>query len=117
MSSPESRNIHRRTDEQAPLSSSQRRIWVFEQFAPGTPVYNRPANLRLLGDLHVDALQLSLNTVIDRHEVLRAKFHEVDGQIMQSVGEPTNLILESIDLRTWPEAEREFETERLIHNE
>src|SRR5436189_1194490 len=112
MSSSESRNIPRRTGKQAPLSSSQRKIWVFEQFAPGTPAYNRTANLRLLGDLHVAALQLSLNTIIDRHEVLRAKFREVDGQIMQSVGEPANLILESIDLRTWPESERDFATER-----
>jgi amino acid adenylation domain-containing protein len=78
-----------------PLSFTQERFWILDQFNPGDPVYNRPILLRLRGDLEIGALQNSLGEIIRRHDSLRAVFPTEDGgpqQIIQPHFElPINL--------------------------
>ncbi|MGZ4113199.1 MAG: non-ribosomal peptide synthetase, partial [Tumebacillaceae bacterium] len=57
--------------EELPLSFAQQRLWVIDQLMPGTAVYSIPFAVRLQGDLHVAALEKSLNELISRHESLR----------------------------------------------
>jgi surfactin family lipopeptide synthetase A len=54
-----------------PLSFSQERIWLHEQFEPGSVAYHRPANFRLRGPLQIEPLRQALETVAARHESLR----------------------------------------------
>src|SRR5436190_39643 len=58
----------------APLSFSQRQMWVIDQMTPGNPAYNLPYGYRLLGPLNLAALEDSFNAVIKRHEALRTRF-------------------------------------------
>ncbi|WP_113705324.1 amino acid adenylation domain-containing protein, partial [Nonomuraea lactucae] len=59
---------------EVPLSFAQEGLWFMEQFAPGTAAYTIPLVLRLRGRLDADRLQLALDTVVARHEILRTRF-------------------------------------------
>ena len=66
-----------------PLSFSQEGLWLVERARPGTPLYNIAWAVRLRGTLDVEALRRALETVVARHDGLRMRFVEVDGQPVQ----------------------------------
>jgi Condensation domain. len=57
-----------------PLSFAQRRLWFLQQLDPASAAYNMPALIRLRGRLNVSALSSSLQEILRRHDVLRARF-------------------------------------------
>lgn len=73
--------------ERFPLSSAQERLWFLWQLDPDDASYNLSGALRLEGTLHIDKLRGALAHVVQRHEVLRTRFVESDGQAWQVVGE------------------------------
>jgi amino acid adenylation domain-containing protein len=96
-----------------PLSFAQRRIWFFEQLAPGSPSYIVPAAVRLQGDLRVDLLHRCLQDVVSRHEVLRTRF-VADGREPRQIALPdVRLPLDATDLTAMPAADRHDEMRRL----
>src|SRR6185369_3845874 len=64
---------------QLPLSFAQQRLWFMDQLQPGQSIYNIPSAVRLTGELNVAALRQSLNDLVNRHEILRATFSDVEG--------------------------------------
>ena len=57
-----------------PLSFAQQRLWFLDQLAPGNAFYNMPTKWRMQGALNVSALELAINEIVARHEVLRTTF-------------------------------------------
>ncbi|WP_278314498.1 non-ribosomal peptide synthase/polyketide synthase [Lolliginicoccus levis] len=80
----------------APLSLAQNRMLALNQLDPGSPAYNIPLMLRLTGTLDADAMSAAMHDVINRHEVLRTTYPEVDGEHVLSVTPareiPTSLV-------------------------
>ncbi len=72
----------------APLSFAQERLWYLDRLAPGTPAYNVAVSMPWYADLDVAALRRSLDLLIERHEALRTRFVEIDGQAWQVIDEP-----------------------------
>ncbi|MBD2603275.1 amino acid adenylation domain-containing protein [Scytonema hofmannii FACHB-248] len=70
-----------------PLSFSQSRLWFLDLLEPNNPAYNIAVAFRLDGTLNREALQRSLQTIIQRHEVLRTTFDSQDGVPIQVVHE------------------------------
>lgn len=85
-----------------PLSFTQERFWLLNQFDPGSPAYNRPILLRLRGTLVLEAVEHSLNKIIHRHNTLRAIFPGIDGRPRQSIQPPFNVPLAVTDLSRQP---------------
>ncbi|MTE17005.1 non-ribosomal peptide synthase/polyketide synthase [Nocardia aurantiaca] len=78
--------LTRRTDTgPAPLSLAQQRMWVLNRLHPESGAYNVPAAVRLTGDLDRAALTAALRDVLERHEILRTRYPEVDGEAVQVV--------------------------------
>ncbi|MEU6352023.1 amino acid adenylation domain-containing protein [Streptomyces sp. NPDC047072] len=69
-----------------PLSAAQRRLWLVERITGGGVAYNFPLVVRLRGRLDLDALRVALLDVTDRHEALRTRFLEEDGEPYQVIG-------------------------------
>jgi amino acid adenylation domain len=115
---PSAQGIPRRREgEPVRLSFSQERVWFLEQLQPGSPVHNIPSAFRLPGPLNVTALELSLNEMVRRHEVLRTTFHSSDGQPVQVIAPVLKVNLQRIDLTHMPAQARELETYRLATEE
>ncbi len=70
--------------DRIPLSFSQERLWFIDQLE-GTVSYHSPTVLRLKGKLNLAALTFALHNIINRHEVLRTVFDEVDGKPFQTI--------------------------------
>ncbi len=69
-----------------PLSWFQERLWVHNQKNPDDTSYNIPVVFQLEGPLDLSALNRSLNTIINRHDSLRARF------MTAKTGEPVQVI-------------------------
>ncbi|HEY0016531.1 MAG TPA: condensation domain-containing protein, partial [Longimicrobium sp.] len=76
-----------------PLSFAQERMWFLERMSPHAGVYNMPEAVALDGPLGVEALRRAFQALIERHEVLRTRYAEVDGQPVQDVLPPPQFAL------------------------
>ncbi|NEQ48312.1 MAG: amino acid adenylation domain-containing protein [Leptolyngbya sp. SIOISBB] len=99
-----------------PTSSAQQRLWFVEQLEPGSPLYNIPAAVRLTGVLNVTALEQSFNEIVQRHEVLRTRFLEIDGQSMQVVLPDLTVPINPLDWRSLSPTEQDAEMQRLAQS-
>ncbi|PNK02252.1 non-ribosomal peptide synthetase [Cylindrospermopsis raciborskii S07] len=79
--------------ENLPLSFSQSRLWFLDLLGKENAAYNISVAFRLEGDLNVDALQESWQNIIQRHEVLRTTFDNVQGSPIQIVHDWSELKL------------------------
>jgi len=109
------RTVHR--DEEVPLSFAQQRIWFLDQLEPGSPLYNNPAALRVLGPVDAEALEACLRVIVQRHEALRTAFMERDGRPEQSVVPSLELNLMRVDLRGLDDAMQQAEVDRLARED
>jgi amino acid adenylation domain-containing protein/non-ribosomal peptide synthase protein (TIGR01720 family) len=90
-----------------PQSLAQNRLWITWQLDPQSSAYNIPGGLRLRGELDEDALRVSFQQLIERHESLRTRFFERDGVALQQVDPAAGFNLQMIDISDLPVAERE----------
>jgi len=95
-----------------PLSFAQQRLWFLDQMEPGSSFYNIPAAVRLRGDLNVSALQKSVDEIVRRHESLRTRFEDRQGQAFQTIDAVAPVAIPLLDLSAEPETEREPEARR-----
>jgi acyl carrier protein len=84
--------------ELLPLSFPQQRLWFMERLAPDNSTYNMPFACEIRGALDLPALAASLTAVVRRHEILRSRFREVDGQPWQEIAPPAPFPLALVDL-------------------
>jgi amino acid adenylation domain-containing protein len=104
-------------DRELPLSFSQQRLWFLEQLKPGDPVYHSFQALLIAGPLDVSALELSLNEIIRRHEVLHTVFDTVGGRPVQRVAPFTPISLRSLNFSDVPQDERSSTLKQLAADE
>ncbi|MFD0634340.1 condensation domain-containing protein [Catenulispora yoronensis] len=82
-----------------PLSFAQQRLWFLDRLEPGSAEYAMPVGLRLTGELDVAALRAALDTIVERHEVLRTRLvAAADGVACQVVDEPAGFALVELDV-------------------
>ncbi|MDH0639563.1 non-ribosomal peptide synthase/polyketide synthase [Pseudomonas sp. GD03860] len=62
------------------LSAAQSRQWFIWKLDPQAPTYNLHRAVRLTGALDRAAVASALGAILARHENLRSRFHDVDGQ-------------------------------------
>src|SRR3569833_1268903 len=80
------------------LSFAQQRLWFLSRMMPPNAVYNIPLALRLRGEVKEAALLRSLNEIVRRHEALRTRFVDLQGQAVQVIDAASEncVILEDI---------------------
>ncbi|HUS13353.1 MAG TPA: condensation domain-containing protein, partial [Pyrinomonadaceae bacterium] len=98
---------------EAPASFSQERLWFLHQVESDRAAYNVPRAIRLKGPLDVAALRRALEEIVQRHDVLRTHFANVDGQLRQLVT-LQDIPLTVIDLGHLTSAEQEPQTKALV---
>ncbi len=103
--------------DELPQSLAQNRLWITWQLDPQSSAYTIPGGLRLRGELDEDAVRLSFQHLIQRHEALRTRFYERNGQAFQRVDANVALDLQVIDLSDLPAAERETRAQQIREDE
>ena len=81
-----------------PCSAAQERFWLLDRLDPGDSSYNVAVRWRLEGRIATDLLERSWFKIIERHEVLRTVFLEVNGTPIQRVMPGARFRLNEIDL-------------------
>lgn len=99
--------------EDLPQSLAQNRLWITWQLDPHSSAYTIPGALHLRGELDEDALRHSFQQLIQRHEALRTRFYERDGQAFQRVEATADFELPVIDLSDLPNAVREARAQQV----
>jgi non-ribosomal peptide synthetase component F len=87
-----------RSRSTAPVSAAQRRLWIFQTFAPESPTLNVALPVRMRGPLDVNALAGSLRVLVDRHEALRTSFEESSRGLLQRVSQRSNCDISRVSL-------------------
>ncbi len=98
----------------APLSYMQELLWLVNQLAPESSVYNTPWFRRIRGPLDVDALRKAVDELWHRHEILRTNYQVLDGEPRQVVHQFDGAPLVVTDLAELSPVESEQELERLM---
>ncbi|MFC9996173.1 non-ribosomal peptide synthase/polyketide synthase [Nocardia sp. NPDC127526] len=99
--------------ERLPLSLAQQRMWFLNRFDPESAVNNIPAAVRLSGLVDRQALQIAVADVLARHESLRTRYPEIDGQAFQEIV-PTAQVIPDLTPIEITEAELPQALSRLI---
>ena len=103
----------RETPGPYPLPYSAQLMWLLNELVAAPSVYNVNICLRLKGDLNRDALQRTLNTLVDRHEALRTNIVVSDGVPLQIVRASGDVHLRIVDVPGAADSEREAELSRM----
>jgi nonribosomal peptide synthetase DhbF len=104
--------------QRLPLSFAQQRLWFIDRLEEGrSREYNVPGVLRLKGELDHGALRRALETIIERHESLRTRFEEVEGEPVQVIEEGVKMELPLEDLSAMEEGERERRMREVMREE
>ncbi|WP_137973083.1 non-ribosomal peptide synthetase [Pseudomonas sp. F(2018)] len=92
-----------------PLSHAQQRLWFLNRLDPSNGAYHMPAGLDLQGRLDRQALQAAFDQLEARHEALRTRFVEVNGEARQRILPAQGQRIDWVDLRELAANEREAE--------
>ena len=97
----------------ARASFSQQRLWFLQQLELNDASYNVPRAIRLTGSLDVEALRRTLAEIVQRHDVFRTHFVNVDGLLKQIVTQDP-IPFTVTDLSKLPPNARESQTDQLV---
>ncbi|NQZ24682.1 MAG: AMP-binding protein, partial [Colwellia sp.] len=113
-------SIKRFKGDSAPLSFAQQRLWFLQQYDLEDSSYNLPRVIHIQGKLEVSTLELALNKVIERHDILRTRYvyaEGVDGIPRQVVEESVNLNFTLFDISELSSDEQQQRFTELAHIE
>lgn len=102
----------RKRPERIPLSHAQQRMWFLEQMQPGDPTYVIASAIRLFGPLDVEALKISIQQVVERHETLRTRIEMQDGVPHQVISASLQLEFPISSLTGLEKEQRQAEADR-----
>ncbi|MFM8322963.1 MAG: amino acid adenylation domain-containing protein [Chloroflexota bacterium] len=95
------------------LSFAQESLWFLDLMNPGNATFNISDAIRLRGPLDTVALQRALNRLVARHEALRTRFENLDGQPRPVIAERLEIDLPLVDLSRLEQDKRTAEALRL----
>jgi hypothetical protein len=98
-------------------SFSQQALWLVHQLDPTSSAYNLPLGLRLRGPLDYNLLKLSLQAIIDRHDILRTRLELGETEVVQIVLQNYTVQLPLLDLSHLSESSRYAEADELALGE
>lgn len=102
-------------DGPLPVSFSQQRLWVLDRLNPNDVTYNMSSALRIRGPLKLVVLEKVFATLVQRHESLRTRFVDVDGEPFQIVDPFSGWTLAVEDCSALPESQHESHIQQAVN--
>ncbi len=104
----------RDTIELADLSYAQQRLWLLDRFNDGEPAYNVGILIEWYGPICIDSITKSFHRIVERHQVLRTTYPDVQGKPKLRVAETMALPLRYHDLSHFSVSERVVRLRRVV---
>ena len=101
-------------EDEIPLSLTQQRLWFLDRLEANKAVYNLFRGFRLTGEINVASLEKVIQTIIERHEILRTSFPIVDDSSVQAIADNLPFNLSVINLQDLPTEECTPKVEQII---
>jgi len=95
------------------LSVEQRRLCLLRRLGPSA-ARNLRSVFQLTGSLDVERFRRSVHSFLERHEILRSKFADLDGRPLRIAAQSEELELPTLDLRGRRPEEQQKELQRLL---
>ncbi len=113
---PEPRSGLRRVPRTAPLpiSYAQQRLWFLDRMDPGNSHYNISLPLRITGALDVAVMTQVLDAIPHRHEALRIRIRDIDGNPRAEMMESVGSVVRHVDISGLAPEARAAESHRLL---
>ncbi|TQV77374.1 amino acid adenylation domain-containing protein [Aliikangiella marina] len=99
------------------LSYAQQRLWFLDKLGGSSVQYNIPGRFQIFESINVPAFEKALNELIERHEVLRTHFSELNGEPRQVIVCEYVLPFKFHDLEKLSDESKSKEINRLIELE
>jgi malonyl CoA-acyl carrier protein transacylase len=96
-----------------PLSYQQQALWLLDRVAGESPQMNELGAQTIRGPLDPKRLQECFNEVVRRHEVLRTRFVEREGQPAQDIAAIMHIDVPVVDISERSDIAQDTEIERL----
>ncbi|MEQ1967699.1 amino acid adenylation domain-containing protein [Xenorhabdus nematophila] len=100
-----------------PQSYAQQRIWFVEQFGGDSTAYNMVSAYTVSGKFELTTANLALQTIIDRHEVLRTVYHSDENGTWQVIKPGWAFGIARSDICALNKIQQETWVEQAIQNE
>lgn len=97
-----------------PLSFAQEQLWFLHELEPESLAYHIPEAFLLSGSIDEDLIEVSLERVISRHEVLRTRCRSEAGRPRQVVTPNSVVALEKADLSELQSAQKQEALNKLV---
>lgn len=104
-------------DQLLPASFAQQRLWLLDQINPRDVTYNIASALRIRGALNQAVLEKVFATLVQRHESLRTRFSNQDGEPFQQIDAFERWELPLIDLSALAPDEQQGRLMAEVHAE
>src|SRR5437879_4139083 len=101
-------------DRDLPLSFSEETVWYASRVVRDQSSLIIERAMRLSGDLNIRALHRSVDTIAQRHEILRTSFNLKGGTLIRVVSPSVPGNLDFLDLRRTPKPSTTEEFARLV---
>ncbi|MEQ9407226.1 MAG: amino acid adenylation domain-containing protein [Fuerstiella sp.] len=107
------------TNQNAPASFAQNRMWLLQQLLPDPAAYHVPVAWQFSGMIDVNRLQSCLRQLMNRHEILRTSFIHRDDQLIQRAAGKSEVELpwRHADLSSVPVNEQPERLQSLLREE
>ncbi|MDL2406045.1 condensation domain-containing protein [Rhizobium calliandrae] len=90
-----------------PCTQTQLRCWILDQLLPGNPALNVAVRWEIRGAFKASTIEAAFRKVIQRHEILRTRFIEKEGQPFQQAVDRIDFKMSVIDLRSMASDQRQ----------
>src|SRR3989339_740225 len=90
------------------LSYAQQKIFIWHKLDPDSYIYNLNIVLRLEEDIKIKQFKKAVAELAERHEVLRTRFLEINGEAVQMVGDKSIVKLQIQNISDSGSEEREM---------
>ena len=87
----------------SPLSIGQQALWFLYQIAPESVAYNIFTTVRIQSELEISRLRHALQTLLDRHPILRTTYSLCDEEPVQQIHDRQVVDFQMVDASSWDE--------------
>ncbi|MCP4215386.1 MAG: hypothetical protein GY765_12060 [bacterium] len=80
------------------LSYAQKRLWVLQRIDLESSAYNMPEHLPIHEPVDVPILEQVIEDIVMRHESLRTRFYDIEGEPVQVIDSENRVKLQTVDI-------------------